>query len=106
LTAPGKTSHTPTVATVSMAPSGFGRRLERQNQLRRRCQRVFAARHQLAARMPALAFDVDAQAGRRGNVRHQANVDSFRLKVGALLDMQLDKLVKASRGSATDSSGP
>ena len=50
----------------------FGRCFERQNQFGRRGQRVFAARHQLAAGVAAFAFDDDAQAGRRGDVRHEA----------------------------------
>ena len=84
----------------------FGRRFERQNQLCRRGQRIFAAGHQLAAGVAAFAFDHNALAGRRGNVRHQANVESFLLEKRPLLDVQLNKLMKAAGGTATDSSEP
>ena len=41
------------------------------------CQRIFAAGHQLAAGMTAFAFDHDALAGGRGDVRDEADVDAF-----------------------------
>ena len=98
LTAPGKTSQTPTVATVSIAPVDLAAASSARIKLRRRCQRVFAAGHQLAAGVAAFALDHDAQAGRRGNVRHQAEVDSFLFQQRTLLDVQFDKLMKASSG--------
>ena len=49
--------------------------------------------------MSAFAFNHDALAGWRGNVRHQANVDSFLFEVRALLDVQLNKLMKAPVGT-------
>jgi len=52
LTAPGNTSQTPTVATVSIAPEDFCRRLKCEDQLRGRGQRIFAARHQPAPACP------------------------------------------------------
>ena len=76
----------------------FCRRFQRQNQFGGGGERVFAARHQFAAGVAAFAFNHDALAGRRGNVRHQANVESFLLEVRPLLDVQLDKLVKAPAG--------
>ena len=98
LTAPGKTSQTPTVPTVSMAPVDLAADFQRQNQLRRGGQRIFASRHQLAAGVAAFALDHDALAGRRGDVRHQAEIDPFLFQQRPLLDMQLDKLMKASLG--------
>ena len=96
LTAPGNTSQMPTVPTVSIAPDGFGRRFERENQFGGRCQRILAARHKLSAGVSAFAFDHDTLAGGRGNVRHQADVELFLLEIGALLDVQLDKLMEAA----------
>ena len=74
----------------------FGRGFKRENQLGGRGQRIFAARHQLAAGVAAFALDHDALAGGRGDVRHQAHVDSFLLEIRPLLDVQLDKLMKAA----------
>ncbi len=54
---------------------GLGRRFQRQNQFRCCGKRIFAPRHQLAAGVSAFAFNHDALAGRRGDVRHQANVE-------------------------------
>ena len=76
----------------------FGRGFKRKNQLGCRGQRVFAAGHQLAAGVTAFAFNEDAQAGRRGNVRDQADIDAFLLEQRALLNVQLDELVEAARG--------
>ncbi len=97
LTAPGKTSQTPTVPTVSIAPVRFGGGFERKNQLSCGGQRIFAAGHQLAAGMAAFAFDEDAHAGGRGDVGHEADIDAFLFEERALLDVQLDELMKAAR---------
>jgi len=59
-------------------------------------QRILAARHQLSARVSAFALDHDALTGRRGDVRHQAHVDSFLLEIRALLNVQFNKLMKAA----------
>ena len=96
LTAPGNTSQMPTVPTVSMAPVDFAADFKRENQFGCGGQRVFAAGHQLAAGVSAFAFNHDALAGRRGDVRDQAHVDSFLLKKWALLNVQLDELMKAA----------
>ena len=74
----------------------FGRGFEREDQLGGRGQRILAARHQLAAGVSAFAFNHDALAGRRGDVRHQADVDAFLLEQRALLDVQLDELMEAA----------
>ncbi len=74
----------------------FCRGFKREDQLGGRGQRIFAARHQLAAGVSAFALDHDALAGGCGDVRHQAHVDSFLLEIRALLDVQLDKLMKAA----------
>ena len=100
LTAPGKTSHTPTVPTVSIAPVHLAADLKSENQLCRRGERILAARHQLSAGVPAFAFNHDAHAGRRGDVRHQTDVDPFLLEQRSLLDVQFDELMEAARGQA------
>ena len=57
---------------------------ERENQFGSRGERIFAAGHQLAAGVAAFAFDNDAHAGGRGDVRDEADVDAFLLEDGAL----------------------
>ena len=99
LTAPGKTSQTPTVPTVSMAPVDLAAASS---------ARISSAAAASASLRPGISLPPawppspsisDAQAGRRGNVRHQADIDSFLLQKRALLDVQLDKLMEASSGN-------
>ena len=99
MTAPGKTSQMPTVPTVSMTPVDLAADFERENQFRRGSQRVFAPRHKPAAGVPAFAFNHDALAGRRSDVRHQSEVDSFLFQKRPLLDVQLNELMKAPKGT-------
>ena len=68
--------------------------LKRKHQFRSCRQRIFASRHQLATRMSAFAFNQNAQARGRGNVRHQPNIKAFLFEVGSLFDVQFYKLVK------------
>ena len=48
--------------------------------------------------MATFALDEDAHAGRRGDVRDEANVNAFLLEQWALFDVQFDELVKAAAG--------
>ena len=80
-----------------MTPVDLAADFERENQLSRGGQCVFAPRHEPAAGVSAFAFDDDALAGGRGDVRHKAEIDAFLFEQRSLLDVQLDKLMKAAR---------
>jgi len=80
LTAPGNTSQTPTVPTVSKG-GGFCRRSSaRINSARH--QSILASRHQLAAGMTAFAFDEDAQAGGRSDMCDESDIDALVFNSG------------------------
>ena len=74
LTAPGNTSQTPTVPTVSIGAGRARRGFDGQRHLRRGQKRVVPLGHQHRAGVAALAFDDDPQAGRRRDRRHHADV--------------------------------
>jgi hypothetical protein len=48
-----------------------------------------------ASGMAPVALDEDAQAGRPGDVRNQAEVNLFLLELRSLLDMQFNELVES-----------
>ena len=98
LTAPGKTSHTPDCSHGVDGAGGLGCGLKRQHQLGGCGERVLAAGHQLAAGVAAFAFNEDAHAGRCGDVGDETEIDAFLLEQRALLDVQLDELVKSTAG--------
>ena len=107
MTAPGKTSQTPTVPTVSTAPVDLAAASSARIKIGRCGECVLTARHQLAACVAAFALDEDAHAGRCCDVRDKANVNALLLEQRTLFDVQFDKLVKViSSASATDSSEP
>ena len=103
LTAPGKTSQTPTVATVSIAPVDLRGGLRRPARFRRRRRNAsWRSRHQHGAGVAAFAFDPDAQAGRRGDRRDDAERNAVPFQQRALFDVQFDEGARSSpRGSAT-----
>ena len=75
----------------------FRSRLEREDQLSGGCERIFAAGHELAARVSALAFNEDAETCRRGDMRYKSEIDSFLLQKRPLFDVQFNELVEATR---------
>ena len=75
---------------------GFRGGFEGKDQLRGRGQRILASGHQPRASMTALAFNRNAQARRRGDVRNKSQVDVLLLKQRPLLDVQLEELVESS----------
>ena len=78
LTAPGKTSQTPAVATVSIEPVERGGGLDGQRDLGGREERIMPVRHQQRAGMTTFAVDGDAQTCRRSDRRDHADIQAFR----------------------------
>ncbi len=92
LTAPGKTSQTPTVATVSMEPRGARRRFHRQRDFRRRQECVVPVRHEHRAGMAAFAFDGRCCRLAGAAIAVTTPIGDFvPLEQRSLLDVQLDE---------------
>ena len=98
--APGKTSHTPAVATVSRAPVCFGGSLFGKHDFGGGAEGIAALRHEYGARVPALAFDPQTQAGGCGNRRDNPQRNSRLFQQGALFDVQFHEGAIVARGQA------
>ena len=88
LTAPGRTSAAPTVATVSRAPGADA--LDRGDHLGRRRERVAAHRHRHGAGMAGLARHERAGPGDAGDRRDDPDGEVLRFEQRALLDVNLE----------------
>ena len=91
LTAPGKTSHTPTVATVSREP------LDRAPCSTAKAISAAARKHRgdrgisTAPGVPALAFDGYFEAGRRGDRRDHSQRHIVLLEQRSLFDVHFNE---------------
>ena len=91
LIAPGKTWHTPVVATVSSAPvdRAADSIANAISAAARKC--VAALRHQHRARMSSFALNHQTEARGCGDRSHYADLNAALFQLGALFNMQLDK---------------
>ena len=89
--APGNTSHMPTVPTVSLGAGRARRRFDGQRHFGAGEERIAPFGHEHRAGVAALAFDMHAQAGGRGDRGDDADVEAARLEERPLFDVQLDE---------------
>ena len=96
--APGNTSQTPTVPTLSIEPVAARCRFDGERNFGSGEERIATLGHEHRAGVTAFTFNVHPQAGGRGNRGYDADVEAARFQDRSLFDVQFDERGIASLG--------